>query len=779
MKTQDFFDFNRLSRDEITNLLNLHNLRLTVDEALSIQNTFLLRPPTYAECVLWSIQGSEHCSYKSTRKYLQQFNSSAPQVILGPKEDAGIVSVAIDNQGRRYGIVVSHESHNHPSQLVPYEGAATGVGGNVRDVCCMGAEVIAVADGLRFGDLRQTRARWVHEGVVNGIAGYANPLGIPNISGDVYYDRGYEDNCLVTVVTLGIIREDQIIHSHAPKNAEDYCFILVGKPTDNSGFGGAAFASGTLLADEENKNKEAVQEPNAFLQRHLLKANYSLFSYLRAHNLIERVGFKDLGAGGIACASMELAEGGGYGAEIDLDTVPVSKANLLPAVVLCSETQERFMWVVPRALTDHILNHYNNSFALPDICDKAQATVIGRLLANNQFIVKSQGDILVNAKINDITRGIVYDRPYQRPPTQHFEPEFSSPTELNNLFLQLAAHENLASQHPVFDSYDKQVQGRTYLERGLADAGVLLPFNDDSYPPEIRATAVALALAQNPNFCRINAYWGAANAVFEAVRKVVAVGAWPQAITDCLCFGNPEKAGQMAEFVDAVQGIIDAAAAIKNREYSGYTLPVIAGNVSLYNESGKAAIPPSPMISCIASMPDVSICITPDFKKTHSIIALIGERQDECGGSIYYSLLKKESSRLPRPDFRNTYRELNAVYTAIEQQLFLSVKTITLGGLAFALARSTFKNQIGVQVNLGDKLPFDKQLFSETPGYIVEIAPDKFTATQRLFKEADVDLHVLGETIELPHIVIDPVINVPIDTIYSAWRNGLQDKLLS
>ena len=269
-----------MSADEIARLLQKYKLSLTVDEALTIQNEFLKRPPTLAECVLWSIQGSEHCSYKSSRVHLKQFNTDGPHVILGAKEDAGMVAVAQDKQGHRYGVIISHESHNHPSQIVPYEGAATGVGGNVRDVCCMGGEVIAIADSLRFGDINRSHTHWIQEGVVSGIAGYGNPLGIPNIAGDVYYDAAYNENCLVTVVTLGIVREDHIIHSYAPENADDYVFILVGKPTDNSGFGGASFASTTLEEDSKERNKGAVQEPNAFLQRHILKANYALFKYL-------------------------------------------------------------------------------------------------------------------------------------------------------------------------------------------------------------------------------------------------------------------------------------------------------------------------------------------------------------------------------------------------------------------------------------------------------------------------------------------------------------------
>ena len=234
----EIFDFAVMTTQQVQQVLTENRIALTVDEALILQNSKLQRPPTLTECVLWSIEGSEHCSYKSSRRQLRQLPTDAPHVMLAAKEDAGIVTVATDNKGKRYGLVVSHESHNHPSHVVPYEGAATGVGGNVRDVNCMGAEVIAIADGLRFGDINRHKTRWLHQGVVAGIGGYGNPLGVPTIAGDTYYHSGYNDNCLVTVVTLGIVAEDAIIHSYAPEGADGYDIILVGKPTDNSGFWG-------------------------------------------------------------------------------------------------------------------------------------------------------------------------------------------------------------------------------------------------------------------------------------------------------------------------------------------------------------------------------------------------------------------------------------------------------------------------------------------------------------------------------------------------------------
>ncbi|HAT8831066.1 TPA: phosphoribosylformylglycinamidine synthase subunit PurL [Legionella pneumophila] len=772
-------DFSSLNREEIEKLLRDYNLNLSVDEALTIQNEFLKRPPTISECVLWSIQGSEHCSYKSSRIHLKQFNTSGPHVILGAKEDAGIVSVAQDKNGYRYGVIVSHESHNHPSQIVPYEGAATGVGGNVRDVCCMGGEVIAVADSLRFGDIKRARTHWIQEGVVSGIAGYGNPLGIPNIAGDVYYDPAYNENCLVTVVTLGIVREDHIIHSYAPPEADNYVFILVGKPTDNSGFGGASFASTVLEEDSQEKNKGAVQEPNAFLQRHLLKANYSLFQLLREKNLIDRVGFKDLGAGGVACASIELAEAGGsYGAEIDLDKVPTGMPGLMPSVILCSETQERFMWVVPPDLVDTILKHYNETFALPQVSEGALAAVIGKIRTDGLYVVNYKGRELVRAKVPDVTKGIVYNRPHASSQKQNTEPVFLPPDDYNQILLQLLAHENIASKEPIFEMYDKQVQGRTLIQAGWADAGVLQPFNESKYPEEIRKTGIALSLDQNPRYNKIDAYWGAVNAVAESVRNITAVGATPVAITDCLCFGNPEKPEQMREFVDSVRGISDACAAIHLKDHPQSTLPVIAGNVSLYNESVKGAIPPSPMISCLGTLPDIDFAITFDFKKSDSLLILIGERKDECGGSVYYQLHNQLGSNVPKPDLSLFNREIHAVSSAIQHGLVNAAHDVSEGGVAVALAEMSFKNSLGVAVQINGELSTDKLLFGETGGFILEIDKQHKAAFDKLVTQYQVPYMVIGHTTEQPVLQMNSVINLPVEEARQAWENGLRERLL-
>jgi phosphoribosylformylglycinamidine synthase len=782
MKTIDhpeLFDFTHQSHEEIRTQLRSYNLILTPDDVLTIQNTILKRPPTLAELVLWSIQGSEHCSYKSSRKHLKTFVTDGPNIILGAKEDAGIVSVAKDNTGLRYGVVMSHESHNHPSQIVPYEGAATGIGGNVRDVCCMGAEVIAVADGLRFGDINRQKTSWIQEGVVAGIAGYGNPIGVPNIAGDVYYDAGYNDNCLVTVVTLGIVREDHVIHSFAPpKQSDHYVFILVGKPTDNSGFGGASFASTELEEDSQEQNKGAVQEPNAFLKRHLLKANYALFNLLRERNLIDKVGFKDLGAGGVACASVELADASDYGAEIDLEKVPTSMAHLHPSVILCSETQERFMWVVPPELVDFILTHYNDTFALPEISANARAAVVGKVRTDGQYIVKFHGQEIVNARASDVTKGIVYDRPFIAASKTFNEPTIPLQSNYNDVLLKLLAHENIASRAPIFETFDKQVQGRTVLEAGEADAGVMQPFNEDKYPEEIRKTGIALSLDQCPRYNKISPYWGAVNAVVEAVRNVTAVGALPQAATDCLCFGNPEKPEQMWDFTESVRGIIDACKAVGLKEFPGASLPIISGNVSLYNESKQGAIPPSPMISVLGNMPDVTKAISKNFQQKDSLILLVGARKDECGGGVYYDLFNALGANVPQPDLATIANEIFAVNQAIQESLVLSAHDISDGGLSVALAEMTFKNNIGCRIDTSSELAIDKQLFSETGGFVLEVAMGNQAKVQKIFADYSVPLMTLGRTTAHPHLNMLSVIDLPISDAKMAWENGLREKLL-
>ena len=774
--TTETVDFVQLKPEAIRAKLVELNIPLTPDEAIKIQNEMLGRAPSLAELILFSIQGSEHCSYKSSRNHLKQFTTEGPDVVLGAKEDAGVVAVATDNDGHRWCIVMSHESHNHPSQIVPYEGAATGVGGNVRDVLCMGAEVIACTDSFRFGDIKNNKTKWIHDGVVAGIAGYGNPLGIPNIGGDLYYHEGYNENCLVTLVTLGIVREDHIIHSYAPKNADGYDLILIGKPTDNSGFGGASFASLELEEEKKEQNKGAVQEPNAFLERHLLKSSYALFDILKEKDLINNIGFKDLGAGGVACASVELAETSGYGSEVWMDKIHIGMDGLHPSIYLCSETQERFMWVCSPELTPFILEHYNKVFDLPGVSDGAQASVVGKIRNNGQYIVHN-GDVeIVNAPAAEVTEGFIYDRSYEARKNNFSEPNLPEPPDYNQTLLDILSHENMASREPIFEQYDKQVQGRIYTETGLADSGVMAPFNSKNYPEEIRNVGIALSTDHNPRYGLVDPYWGGINAVVEAMRNVAAVGATPHALSDCLCFGNPEKPHQMWEFVEGVRGVADACHAITLKDNPEHATPIIAGNVSFYNESKNGAIPPSPIVSCLGRIKDVNKTVPAHFQNSNSVILMVGVRKDELGGSVYYSLFNELGSNLPKPDLEEVKHQIFALTDCIDDGLVLSCHDIADGGVASALAEMTFGNSIGCNVKIESDLSPDKIMFSETGGFILEILPKNINALKSVFSNYGLDVFEIGST-GGKSIEINGIANISVSEAKDIWTNGLR-KLL-
>ena len=770
------FDFNALSDSEIELTLKDNSIPLKIEEALKIQNEMLGRAPSLSELILFSIQGSEHSSYKSSRSHLKQFTTTGPDVVLGAKEDAGVVAVATDSKGHRWCVVMSHESHNHPSQIVPYEGAATGVGGNVRDVMCMGAEVIACTDSFRFGEITSNKTKWIHDGVVAGIAGYGNPLGIPNIGGDIYYHEGYNENCLVTLVTLGIVREDHIIHSYAPNNADGYDLILIGKPTDNSGFGGASFASLELEEEKKEQNKGAVQEPNAFLERHLLKSTYALFGILKEKEIIEHIGFKDLGAGGVACASVELAETAGYGSEVWLDKVHIGLNNLHPSVYLCSETQERFMWVSPPEVTAMIVDHYNKVFDLPGVSEGAQASVIGKIRSDGQYIVHNGDEEIVNAPAAEVTEGFLYNRPFEAREKNVTEPHIPDPADYNQTLLDILAHENMASREPVFEQYDKQVQGRIHTETGLADSGVMAPFNSENYPEQIRNVGIALSTDHNPRYGLIDPYWGGVNAVVEAMRNVAAVGATPHAVTDCLCFGNPEKPHQMWEFVESVQGVADACHAITLKDNPDDATPIIAGNVSFYNESSNGAIPPSPIVSCLGRLKDVTKAVPMHFQTFDSILIMAGKRRDELGGSVFYSLHDELGANVPQPNLEEVKNQIFALTDCINEDLVLSCHDIADGGVASTLAEMTFGNGIGCDITINSDLPTYKILFSETGGFVLEVSPENADAVISNFSKYGSDVFQIGTT-GSNTIQINRVVDIVVSDAKETWANGLREKL--
>jgi len=784
--TDAVFDLSKKPDTEITDFLQKEHIGLTLEEAKQLQFEILKRAPSIAEFILFGIEGSEHCSYKSSRPHLKQFMTEGAGVVLAMNEDAGVIRIASDKEGKGWCIVMSHESHNHPSQVVPYEGAATGVGGNVRDVCCMGAEVIALADDLRFGSLDSPKTKWIYEGVISGIAGYGNPIGVPCLAGGVQFDSGYQDNCLVTVTSLGIVREDRILHSYAPADADGYDLILVGKPTDNSGFGGASFASFELEEEKKELNKGAVQEPNAFLGRHMIKASTELAKKLADMGVLDKVGFKDLGAGGISCASVELADTSGYGAQVDIDSVITSVPDLPPHIILCAETQERYMWVAHPDITPVILEHYNDVFALPKVSKGAAARVIGTITKKPQYIVTAGDTILVDAPASEVTKGFLYHRPYEPGKITTQEQEPAVPQDPAAVLKQLLAHENIASKAPVYEQYDKQVQGRTAVDAGESDCGIMAPFNGSDFPEEIRRVGIALTTDQNPRQNAIDAYQGAVNAVVEAYCNTAAAGAEAAALSDCLCYGNPEKPEQMQQFVDGARGVADAARTLG--------IPIIAGNVSLYNESRGKAIPPSPMIACLGRLERAERHSTQHFRKAGEHIFYLGAPDGRCGGSIYYEITGGKSRDIPVPDLEQIKRWGHFLREIVKDGNCSVVHDISEGGLAVALSEMTFSCGIGCSIQLEPLLAetaeipdirADKILFGESPGFIFSVDT---AARESVIKAAETyacrdNLHEIGRTADDGTISLETgrsfgSLHISVDEARRIWADGLRRKLL-
>ena len=557
-------------------------VRLHAEEIERITQA-LGRAPSTVELHAFDAQWSEHCSYKSSRTHLKDLPTTGDAVVVGVGEDAGIVHLG-EHAGEAYAIVIAHESHNHPSQVVPFEGAATGVGGVVRDVLCMGAEVIGIADALRFGDVREANAhqRHVARGVVDGVAAYGNAIGVPNVAGDIFCDARFDDNCLVNVVAIGLVKESEIVHSRAPVGSHGWDIVLVGKATDASGFGGASFSSTGLDPNDDTANKGAVQVPDPFLKNVLMRAFYRAFALLRERKIV--VGSKDLGAGGIMGCSAEICAAGNYGATIDLDAVNVAVDGLPPEVLAIGETQERMILIVPPDVTADVLRVFNEEFTLPEIARGARASVIGTVTDEKRYVLRHGSEIVMDVDIDFLTGNIASDLPY-------VTPSAGAKRSLDDARDRgTASHEDLWPDGPHYERYDAVVRGRTVLPRGTAEAGVLAPI------PGSRL-GVALSVAGDPGIA--DAYAAGEFAVREAVRKVRLVGARPIALTDCLNFGDPNDPAQLGELVAAIAGLSAAA--------NDLGLAFVSGNVSLHNVGADGrAIPPSPIVACIGVIDDVS-----------------------------------------------------------------------------------------------------------------------------------------------------------------------------
>ncbi len=797
-----------------------NGLRLPPEEWRDLAGR-LGRDPTLTEAFLFDVAQSEHCSYKSSRPLLKQYLPPlASHVILGPGEDSGIVDLGIWD-GTRWALVVAHESHNHPSQVLPVEGAATGIGGIVRDVYCMGADVIGVLDGLRFGDPEgpnANRVRAIARGVIQGISEYGNALGVPNLGGDVAFHEGFDDNCLVNVVALGVMPLARLIRSRVPEAArrEPYVIILVGKPTDDTGLGGASFASQILDEAEVGGNRGAVQIHDPFLKRVLAEATREVLEWRERTGC--EIGCKDLGAGGLGGASSELVLAGGFGADIDLSLVPRGIPDLGPHQVLCAETQERFVWAVPEARAPEFCAFFNEAYELGRIYPGAAAKVIGRVIPETIYRCRWEGEVVVDVAGEILENPPALSRPRAARPAPSLAADPPAPPEgaWGAWAVERLSGWDAASRAPVFRFYDQEVRGEALLRPGDADAGVCRPVHGTDL-------AIAVSLDGNPDYGLLDPYWAAALAVCEAARNVAAVGARPLCLTDCLNFGSPEDPVCLGDFEEALRGMADACRAIGSPERPDEPLPIVSGNVSFYNQSATGrAIPPSPIICCYGMLMDYGHALTHRLKSAGSLLLLTGRRTKAWGRAGKGT----SGGRVPRPDLAMEAAEIRAIPSLADQDLLRSCHDVSDGGLLRALWEMLIREEepvgLGAVVDLrslresgigaagtvvsgisgsgasaagasakegsaagasaaetsGAGLQPHELLLSESPGFVLEVAPENEEAVRSSLRQNGIPCTVLGRVVPEPtlSIVDGParLLDLDLGPALQAWRARLE-----
>ena len=720
------------------------------DEEYEAVTKILGRRPTDAELALYSVMWSEHCSYKSSRAYLRQFGEKAPPssaLLAGIGQNAGVVDI-----GQGYAVTFKLESHNHPSYVEPFQGAATGVGGIVRDILAMGARPVAVMDALRFGPAAAPDTRRVLPGVVSGISFYGNCLGLPNIGGELAFDPCYAGNPLVNALCLGVMRHDDLKLAAAtgPGNK----VVLLGSSTGPDGIGGASvLASASFGADGTSSAKRpSVQVGDPFMEKLLIECCLELY----AAGLVE--GIQDLGAAGVACATTELCAGGGeeVGMRVRLDAVPLRDPSLGPPEILMSESQERMMAIVEPAALERFMA----------VCAKWEvaATVIGEVTGSGRLEMTWHGDLVADIPPASAAAGPVYHRPVQRPPGQaalqaddpaRLDRPGTGP-ELRSALLSLLSAPDGADKSWVTEQYDSYVRGATVLSVPH-DAGLVRV-------DEHTGLGVALAVDGNSRYCLLDPYAGAQLALAEAYRNVAATGARPLAVTDCLNFGSPEDPAVMWQFAEAVRGLADGCLALG--------VPVTGGNVSFYNQTAGAAIHPTPVVGVLGVHDDVRKRLSVGFGQAGRSVVLLGRTEAEFGGSLWAHVAHGHLGGLPPAVDTDAERALAAVLAdGAASGLLEAAHDLSDGGLAVALAECCLAGGQGATVALpGD--PF-VQLFSESAGRaVVAVLPGAEDEFASLCARAGVPAAVLGQT-GGASLEVEECFGIGLDELAAAHRGTL------
>ena len=730
-------------------------LGLKADEYASIRE-LLGRRPTGCELAMYSVMWSEHCSYKSSKKHLRRFGELSRQTPRGPLlagigEQAGVVDI-----GDGWAVTFKVESHNHPSYVEPYQGAATGVGGIVRDILAMGARPIGVMDSLRFGRLDAPDTARVLPGIVAGVGGYGNCLGLPNIGGEVVFHESYYGNPLVNALCVGVLRHEDLHLAFATGTGNKV--VLYGAATGGDGIGGASIlASETFTADGPAK-RPSVQVGDPFMEKLLIECTLELF----AAGIV--VGIQDLGAAGLSCATSELAASGSGGMHVDLDVVPLRDPTLAPEEILMSESQERMMAVVAPG----------DVAAFLAICAKwdVQATVIGEVTDGDRLVIDWHGQTVVDVDASTVAHdGPVYDRPIARPgwldalnadaaerlprpsgnPNRHAarsrsiqaggngscdlaQDDVLPADSLGDLLaadlLAVVSSPNQADKSWITDQYDRYVRGNTVLAQPQ-DAGVLRI-------DERTGLGIALAVDCNARFALLDPYAGAQLALAEAYRNVAATGATPVAVTDCLNFGSPEDPEVMWQFERAIAGLVDGCRALGT--------PVTGGNVSFYNRTGEANIMPTPLVGMLGVIDDVADRVPTGFRAAGDVVLLLGHTREDLSGSAWAEVVHGHlGGRPPAVDFAHEARLAGLLATAAATHLLASAHDLSDGGLAQAVVECALLGRTGVALTLPDGDPC-VQLFAETPGRVlVSAVPENVEYVTSLAAASDIPCTRLGQ----------------------------------
>ncbi|WP_405062665.1 phosphoribosylformylglycinamidine synthase subunit PurL [Kribbella sp. NBC_01505] len=727
-------------------------LGLKPDEYQRIRD-ILGRRPTSCELAMYSVMWSEHCSYKSSKVHLKRFGeipqeTPAGKMLAGIGENAGVIDI-----GEGYAVTFKVESHNHPSYVEPYQGAATGVGGIVRDIIAMGARPVAVMDPLRFGPLDAPDTKRVLPGIVSGIGGYGNSLGLPNIGGEVVFDPTYIGNPLVNALCVGVMRHEDLHLANATGVGNQ--MILYGAKTGGDGIGGVSILASETFAEGGPTKRPAVQVGDPFMEKLLIECTLELF----AAKVVE--GIQDLGGGGLSCATSELASAGDGGMRVSLDKVPLRDASLSPEEILMSESQERMMACVTPANVEEFLK----------ICAKwdVQADVIGEVTETGRLEIDWHGERVVDVLPETVAHeGPVYNRPFARPSWQdelqadgaEKLPRATTPAELRDTLLQLVASPNLCDKSWVTDQYDRYVLGNSVLAQP-EDSGMIRV-------DETSGLGVAVSTDCNGRFAKLDPYTGAKLALAESFRNVATTGARPVAVSDCLNFGSPEDPDVMWQFTEAIRGLVDGCKELG--------IPVTGGNVSFYNQTGDVAILPTPVIGVLGVIDDVTrrtpIGFTGEMEG-HQLY-LLGETAEELSGSEWAHVVHSHlGGRPPAVDLAAEQQLADILINASRDGLIDAAHDVSDGGVAQALVESALRGGVGARVWAPDGLDTFLFLFAESAGRAVVAVPRteevRFTdmCTARRFPHTKIGV-ITGDTLD-----VQDQFEIPLTELREVWTATL------